>query len=100
LPIAAFAAMLKAIHASEDVAAEREKAIRVIEKLRGLRLTRADVVSNLAIRRGPYTCRSDRRLSPEVLKSIRRQLGVAHHVLNVLVPEPCLQRPRVVPGIG
>jgi len=33
--------MLKAIHASEDVAAAREKAIRVIEKLRGLRLTRA-----------------------------------------------------------
>ena len=33
--------MLKAIHASEDVAVAREKAIRVIEKLRGLRLTRA-----------------------------------------------------------
>jgi transposase-like protein len=33
--------MLKAIHASEDIAAAREKAIRVIEKLRGLRLTRA-----------------------------------------------------------
>jgi hypothetical protein len=31
------AAMLKAIHSSEDVAAAREKAIRVIEKLRGLR---------------------------------------------------------------
>src|SRR6202045_3901784 len=35
------AAMLKAIHASEDIAAAREKATRVIEKLRGLRLTRA-----------------------------------------------------------
>src|SRR5437588_5628515 len=35
------AAMLKAIHASEDIAAAREKAIRVIEKLRGLRLSRA-----------------------------------------------------------
>ena len=33
--------MLKAIHASEDIAAAREKAIRVIEKLRGLRLARA-----------------------------------------------------------
>ena len=32
------AAMLKAIHASEDVMAAREKAIRVIEKLRALRL--------------------------------------------------------------
>ena len=29
--------MLKAIHASEDLAAAREKAIRVIDKLRGLR---------------------------------------------------------------
>jgi len=33
--------MLKAIHAGEDIAAAREKAIRVIEKLRGLRLSRA-----------------------------------------------------------
>jgi hypothetical protein len=33
--------MLKAIHASEDIVAAREKAVRVIEKLRGLRLTRA-----------------------------------------------------------
>jgi hypothetical protein len=32
------AATLKAIHAGEDLAAAREKAIRVIEKLRGLRL--------------------------------------------------------------
>ena len=29
--------MLKAIYASEDIAAAREKAVRVIEKLRGLR---------------------------------------------------------------
>jgi hypothetical protein len=35
------AAMLKAIHAGEDIAAAREKANRVIEKLRGLRLSRA-----------------------------------------------------------
>jgi Peptidase family S41 len=34
--------------------------------------------------------RRDRRLSPEVLKSIRRKLGVAHRVLDVLVPEPSL----------
>ena len=33
--------MVKAIHASEDIVAAREKAIRVIEKLRRLRLTRA-----------------------------------------------------------
>ena len=35
------AAMLKAIHASEDIVAAREKAVRVIEKLRALRLIRA-----------------------------------------------------------
>ena len=35
------AAMLKAIHAGEDAAAAREKALQVIEKLRALRLTRA-----------------------------------------------------------
>src|SRR5215471_18710013 len=41
------AAMLKAIHAGEDIAAAREKAIRVIEKLRGLRLSRAaELVEN------------------------------------------------------
>jgi putative transposase len=35
------AAMLKAIHTSEDVVAAREKAIRVIEKLHGFRFTKA-----------------------------------------------------------
>ena len=33
--------MLKAIHAGEDIVAAHEKAVRVIEKLLGLRLTRA-----------------------------------------------------------
>jgi Transposase, Mutator family len=35
------AAMLKAIHAGEDIVAARQKAVQVIEKLRGLRLTTA-----------------------------------------------------------
>lgn len=35
------AATLKAIHAGEDIVAAREKAVRVIEKLRALRLTKA-----------------------------------------------------------
>src|SRR6266576_1921494 len=43
------AAMLKAIHASEDVLAAREKAIRVIEKLRGFRLTRAAELVEAAV---------------------------------------------------
>ena len=41
--------MLKAIHASEDIAAAREKATRVIEKLRGLRLARAAELVEAAI---------------------------------------------------
>ena len=35
------AAMLKAIHAGEDIAAARQKAVQVIEKMRGLRLANA-----------------------------------------------------------
>src|SRR5262245_51023557 len=41
--------MLKAIHASEDVVAAREKAIRVIEKLRGFRLTKAAELAEAGI---------------------------------------------------
>ena len=41
--------MLKAIHASEDIAAAREKAVGVIEKLRGLRLTRAAELAEAAV---------------------------------------------------
>jgi len=41
--------MLKVIHASEDIAAAREKAVRVIEKLRGLRLTRAAELAEAAV---------------------------------------------------
>ena len=43
------AAMLKAIHASEDVVAGRDKAIRVIEKLRGLRLAKAAELAEVAV---------------------------------------------------
>jgi hypothetical protein len=38
--------------------------------------------------------------SPEILEPIRGQLGIAHRVLDVLVAEPCLQRPCVVAGVG
>ena len=43
------AAMLKAIHAGEDIAAARQKAVQVIEKLRGLRLTRAAEIVETAV---------------------------------------------------
>src|SRR5262245_28345205 len=41
--------MLKAIHASEDVVAAREKAVRVIEKLHGFRLTKAAELAEAGI---------------------------------------------------
>ena len=43
------AAMLKAIHAGEDIAAARQKAVLVIEKLRGLRLTKAAEIVETAV---------------------------------------------------
>src|SRR5712675_1816915 len=43
------AAMLKAIHASEDIVAAREKAIRVIEKLRSSRLAKAAELVEMAV---------------------------------------------------
>ncbi len=43
------AAMLKAIHAGEDIAAARQKAVQVIEKLRGLRLTKAAELVSAAV---------------------------------------------------
>ena len=43
------AAMLKAIHAGEDIVAARQKAVQVIEKLRGLRLTRAAEIVETAV---------------------------------------------------
>jgi hypothetical protein len=48
----------------------------------------------------PSTGPGRRLSSPEILEPIGGQLGIAHRVLDVFVPEPCLQRPRVVPGIG
>jgi len=43
------AAMLKAIHASEDIAAAREKALQVIDKLRASRLTKAAELTQGAV---------------------------------------------------
>ena len=43
------AAMLKAIHAGEDIAAARQKADQVIEKLRGLRLIKAAEIVETAV---------------------------------------------------
>jgi hypothetical protein len=40
-----------------------------------------------------------RQLAPEVLEPIRRQLGVPHRVLDVLMPEVGLQRTSIATGI-
>jgi hypothetical protein len=37
---------------------------------------------------------------PEILEPRRRQLGVAHRVLDVLVPHPGLDRPRIVASVS
>jgi len=37
---------------------------------------------------------------PKVLEPVGRHFGVPDGVLDVLVAEPCLQRPRIVPGFG
>jgi transposase-like protein len=76
------AAMLKAIHASEDVAAAREKAIRVIEKLRGLRpaeLVEAAVEETLAYYAFPEEHRRRIRTNnplQRILREIRRRTRV------------------------
>ena len=43
---------------------------------------------------------SARGSPPEVLEAVRGQLGVAHRVLDILVPEVGLQRAGIVPGVG
>jgi transposase-like protein len=43
------AAMLKVIHASEDIVAAREEVVRVIEKMRGLRLANAAELVETAV---------------------------------------------------
>ena len=72
------AATLKAIHASEDLAAAREKAIRVIEKLRGLRLSRS-IEETLAYYAFPEEhWRQIRTNNPleRILREIRRRTRV------------------------
>jgi transposase-like protein len=73
------AAMLKAIHASEDIVAAREKAIRVIEKLRGLRLTRAAELVETAIEETlTYYAFPEEHWRPleRILREIRRRTRV------------------------
>ena len=79
------AAMLKAIHASEDIMAGKEKALRVVTKLRALRLTKAaelvetGVVETLAYYEFPEAhWRRIRTNNPleRILREIRRRTRV------------------------
>ena len=83
--------MLKAIHASEDVAAAREKAVRVIEKLRGLRLTNAAELMEMAVEETLTYCASTeehwRRIRTNnplerILREIRRRTRVVGAFLD------------------
>jgi len=47
------AAMLKAIHAAGDIVAARQKAVQVIEKMRGLRLANATELVATAVEETP-----------------------------------------------
>ena len=55
---------------------------------------------NLAIRAREAARASPEQSTPKVAKAIRRQLGIAHSVLDVLVPKICLQSPRIVALVG
>src|SRR5262245_65009473 len=49
-------------------------------------------------RKSSRTCR--RQLAPKILEPVWRHFGVSDRVLDVLVPEVVLQRPRVVAIVG
>jgi transposase-like protein len=79
------AAMLKAIHASEDIVAAREKAVRVVEKL--VRLTRAAELVGAAVEETLtyYTVPEDhwRRIrTNNPLERILRELRRRTHVVG------------------
>ena len=46
------------------------------------------------------SCHAQRSFSPEVLELRRRQLSVSHRVLNVLMTQVLLQRPRIVAPVS
>jgi putative transposase len=96
------AAMLKAIHAGEDIVAAREKAIRVIEKLRALRLTRAadlveaaveETLAYYAFPKEHWRCIRTNNLLERILREIRRGT-------RVVGAFPTGNRPSISPRPG
>jgi len=79
------AAMLKAIHAGEDIVAARQKAVQVIEKMRGLRLANAAITTFRRSTGGGSepTIRSNAfyaRLGGEPASSARSRMGNRHSI--------------------
>src|SRR5262249_55160548 len=73
------AATLKAIHVSEDLAAAREKANRVIDKLRGLRLSRAaELVETAGEEKLTYYAFPEGRPPREVAPAAHPWIPAAH----------------------
>jgi hypothetical protein len=70
------AAMLKAIHAGEDIAAARQKAVQVIEKLRGLRLTKAAELVETAVEEALAYYAFPRNIGGASAPTIRRFVAV------------------------
>src|SRR5207237_7217240 len=74
-----------------------ERARRCASRARAVAMTVAPTRIGMSKWLNP---RAKLRLPPEILEPVGGQLGVAHRVLDVLVPKPRLQRPGVVAGIG
>ena len=85
------AAMLKAIHAGEDIVAARQKAVQVIEKLRGLRLTRAAELVAAAARGDADLLRFPRG----ALAAYPHQQPTGAHPARDQAAHPCRRR---IPG--
>src|SRR5262249_31673126 len=51
-------------------------------------------------RKSSRACRHRQQSTPKIFESVGSHLGVADRVLDVLVPEVVLQRPRVVAIVG
>jgi transposase-like protein len=99
------AAMLKAIHASEDIVAARQKAVQVIEKMRGLRLSNAPELVATAVEETlayyPFPEEHWRRIRTNnplerILREIRRRTRV---VGSLVAAHPSHRLWRRAPGV-
>jgi hypothetical protein len=81
-----------------DQACMRDPNVVVTVRSSGTKMPLSEVV--MVIPAGALIQRAEAASTPKAFEPRWRQLGVAHRVLDVLVPEIGLQRPRVVALIG